>query len=132
MRLHILQLTVDVRHAAPVREILRNEVPVVSHRFHFSVTRETVEVVHSCLCSTSVFGLTDEAVLEEVVENDDQIAEELVNGLLADHLASSFWRVACITEQKKAVLLVQTSPFAQDALDSLARRHFAVERGTDV
>lgn len=74
----------------------------MSHWLGFAVTRQTVIGVNP----RSTCHWSDKAILEEVVEDDDEVPEKLVNGLLADGLFRGFWRVPCITQQKEAVLLV--------------------------
>ena len=55
---------------------------------------------------------SDESILEEVVEDDDEVPEELIYGLLTDRLAGGPRRIASIAEQEKSILLVQSPSLA--------------------
>ena len=71
--------------------------------------------------------LVDKAILEEVVQDDDQVSEELVYSLFVELLPRCFRRVARVAQQKKPILLVKLPAFAEDALDSLAWGHLSME-----
>ena len=97
-RLDIFKLRIDVADGAIVAEILRYQVPIVTHALHISICVQAVK--SSIVTRLIVIGRfrLDKAILEEVIQDDYQVPEELIYAFFADGLPSGFRRIASIAQ----------------------------------